>query len=82
MEFFLVHIFPYLDLIRTRKDSVFGHFSCSVMVCNFYELGLILHFLKETIGVVVVLVIFIYQKESSENLHSVIPKTRKLINTK
>ena len=26
-EFFLVRIFLYSDLIRTRKNSVFGHFS-------------------------------------------------------
>ena len=28
-EFFLVRIFLYSDLIRTRKNSVFGHFSRS-----------------------------------------------------
>ena len=28
-KFFLVHIFPHLDWIRTRKNSVFGHFSGS-----------------------------------------------------
>ena len=27
--FFLVRIFPYSDWVRTRKNSVFGHFSCS-----------------------------------------------------
>ena len=30
MEFFLVCIFLYSDPIRTRKNSVFGHFSCSI----------------------------------------------------
>ena len=29
MEFFLVRIFPYLDWIRTRKNSIFGLFSRS-----------------------------------------------------
>ena len=29
-EFFLVSIFPHSDWIRTRKNSVFGHFSRSV----------------------------------------------------
>ena len=29
-EFFLVRIFPHSDGIRTRKNSVFGHFSRSV----------------------------------------------------
>ena len=29
-EFFLVRIFPHSDWIRTRKNSVFGHFSRSV----------------------------------------------------
>ena len=31
-EFFLVRIFPHSDWIRTRKNSVFGHFSRSEIV--------------------------------------------------
>ena len=31
-EFFLIRISPYSDWIRTRKNSVFGHFSRSVSV--------------------------------------------------
>ena len=33
-EFFLVHIFPYLDRIwkiQTKENSVFGHFSHSAI---------------------------------------------------
>ena len=33
---FLVHIFLYLDWIRTRKSSIFEYFSCSVI---FYIAG-------------------------------------------
>ena len=31
-EFFLVRIFPHSDQIRTRKNSVFGHFPRSVIL--------------------------------------------------
>ena len=38
-EFFLVRIFPHLDWTRTRKNSIFGHFSRSDSFMHYRTAG-------------------------------------------